>query len=182
VKATALRRSSVLNRLAAEFGANSICVSAADFFKSGTWRLTVLLGWFFLAVLWLSCAYWVYKDARRRLDDKVVITIAVLTGLVFGPLGVLIYAIVRPPEYLSDARERALELEILERRLSEMQVCPYCHAPVGEDYLVCPNCTTRLRGVCRTCRRPIEPGWRVCPYCETQIAPAAANQGEVAGR
>ena len=106
----------------------------------------------------------------------------VLTALVFGPLGALIYAIVRPPEYLSEVRERELEMEVLERRLSEMQVCPHCHADVQDDFLVCPNCTARLRGVCRTCRRPIEPGWRICPYCETQIAPPASGQYASSGR
>jgi hypothetical protein len=147
----------------------------SDFFSSGTWRLVVLLGWFLGGALWLACTFWVFKDSRRRIEDKVVIVVAVLTGLVFGPLGALIYAIVRPPEYLSEVRERELEMEVLERRLGEMQVCPYCHADIREDFLVCPSCTARIRGVCRTCRRPIEPGWRICPYCETQVGPAAGS-------
>ena len=161
--------------------ANNPFDSVNDFFKSGTFRLIELLGWFFLAVLWLACAFWVYKDARRRIDDKMVITVAVLTGLVFPFVGAIVYAIVRPPEYLSEVRERELELEVLERRLSDMQACPYCGAGVREDYLLCPSCSTRLRGVCRTCRRPIEPGWRICPYCETQIVPAAAAHASGAG-
>jgi RNA polymerase subunit RPABC4/transcription elongation factor Spt4 len=159
----------------AVLGASNPFDSFTNFFKSGTWHLIVLLLWFFVAILWLACAFWVFKDARRRIEDKIVITVAVLTGLVFGPLGMLIYAIVRPPEYLTEVREREMELEVLERRLNDLQVCPYCHADIRDDYLVCPNCMTRLRGVCRTCRRPIEPGWRVCPYCETQIAPASAT-------
>jgi RNA polymerase subunit RPABC4/transcription elongation factor Spt4 len=163
----------VLERIAAALiAASNPFDSVKSFFQSDTWHLIVLLLWFLLAVLWLACAYWVLKDARRRIDDTIVIAVAVLTGLIFGPLGALIYTIVRPPEYLSDVRERELELEVLERRLADMQVCPYCHADIRDDYLVCPSCMTRLRGVCRTCRRPIEPGWRICPYCETQIVPA----------
>jgi RNA polymerase subunit RPABC4/transcription elongation factor Spt4 len=154
----------------------------SDFFTSGTWRLIVLLGWFLLGLLWLACAFWVFKDARRRIEDRVILVVAVLTGLVFGPMGAIVYAIVRPPEYLSDVRERELEMEVMERRLAEMQVCPHCHADVREDYLVCPNCTARLRGVCRTCRRPIEPGWRICPYCETQIGPAPDQTYQSAAR
>lgn len=149
--------------------------SFTQFFSSGTFRFILYMGYFLVAAFWLACAYWVFKDARRRIDDKIVIAVAVLTGLVFGPMGALIYAIVRPPEYLVDIQERDLELEALERRLSDAQVCPYCHAEVKEDFLVCPNCTARIRGVCRTCRRPLEPGWRVCPYCETQIMPASAQ-------
>ena len=53
-------------------------------------------------MLWIACAYWVFKDARRRIDDKIVLAVVVLTGLVFGPLGLIVYAIVRPAEPLAD--------------------------------------------------------------------------------
>jgi len=116
----------------------------------------------------------VFKDARRRIDDGIIVTVAVLTGLIFGPLGLLVYTIVRPPECLADIRERELEIRTLEQRLEDDQRCSYCKTPVRDDFLVCPNCTRRLRTVCGTCGRPVEPSWRVCPYCETQVAPAAA--------
>lgn len=164
----------MLARTAAWTAATNPLDSVKSFFQSGTWQLIVLLFWFLLGIIWLACAYWVFKDARRRIDDPIVVGVAVLTGLIFGPLGAFVYTIVRPPEYLSDVRERELELEVLERRLADMQVCPYCQTDIREDYLVCPSCMTRLRGVCRTCRRPIEPGWRICPYCETQIAPGGS--------
>jgi hypothetical protein len=143
--------------------------SIKSFFRSSTWHFLVLMFWFFLVVVWLSCAYWVYKDARRRIDDKVVIVVAVLTGLVFGPFGLFVYAILRPPEYLEDARERELEMRMLEQRLDGDTHCPFCKTAVKDDYLVCPHCMRRLRDVCPSCRRPIEPDWRICPYCEKQI-------------
>lgn len=145
-----------------------------NFFKSSTWHFLTLMSWFFIAVIWLSCAYWVFKDARRRIDDGIIVTVAVLTGLIFGPLGLLVYTIVRPPECLADIRERELEIRTLEQRLEDDQRCSYCKTPVRDDFLVCPNCTRRLRTVCGTCGRPVEPSWRVCPYCETQVASAAA--------
>ena len=86
-----------------------------------------------------------------------------------------------PEDALLDTAQWYLQLDgfekdqVLERRLADMQVCPYCHTDIREDYLVCPHCATRLRGVCRTCGRPIEPGWRACPYCETRIAPVGAE-------
>ena len=143
--------------------------SIKDFFNSSTWHFLTLMTVFFLIVLWLACAYWVFKDARRRIDDKIVITVAVLTGLVFGPFGLLIYAILRPPEYLEDVRERDMEMRMLEQRLDSDPRCPYCKTAVKDDFLVCPNCMRRLREVCSSCRRPVEPGWRICPYCEKQI-------------
>ena len=146
--------------------------SIKDFFKSSTWHFLTLMTVFFLIVLWLACAYWVFKDARRRIDDKIIIVVAVLTGLVFGPFGLLIYAILRPPEYLDDVREREMEMRMLEQRLDTDSRCPYCKTPVKDDFLVCPHCMRRLREVCSSCRRPVEPGWRICPYCEKQIPQA----------
>ena len=143
--------------------------SIKDFFQSSTWHFIEYMAIFFVIALWLACAYWVYKDGRRRIDDNLVLIVAVLTGLVFGPFGVLIYAILRPPEYLDDARERELEMRTLEQRLAEEARCPHCKARVREDFLICPNCMRRLRGVCPNCRRPAEPSWRVCPYCEEHL-------------
>ena len=61
--------------------------SVLDFFKSPTWHFITLMFIFFLVVLWLACAYWVFKDARRRIDDKIVLTVAVLTGSSSVPSG-----------------------------------------------------------------------------------------------
>ena len=143
--------------------------SVKDFFQSSTWHFIELMFVFFLVVVWLACAYWIFKDARRRIEDKVIVAVAVLTGLVFGPLGLFVYAIVRPPEYLEDVRERELEIRSMEQRLSEDMRCPFCKTRVKDEFLVCPNCMRRLREVCGNCRRPVEPAWKICPYCEKQL-------------
>jgi hypothetical protein len=143
--------------------------SVTSFFQSSTWDFIVLLLYFFVLVVWLACAYWVFKDARRRIDDTIVLIVAALTGLVFGPVGALVYAIVRPPEYLDDVRERELEIRMMEQRLASEERCPFCRTPTREDYLVCPTCGRRLRTVCDSCRRPVDPHWRVCPYCEADF-------------
>jgi len=143
--------------------------SVNDFFSSSTWDFIVRISVVFAIALWLACAYWVFKDARRRIDDTILITVATLTGLVFGPIGLVVYAIVRPPEYLDDIRERELEVRMMEQRLEDEQRCSFCKTPVRDDYLVCPTCGRRLRTVCRSCHRPVEPQWRLCPYCETEM-------------
>jgi len=149
--------------------------SIKDFFKSSTWHFITLMFWFFVAVIWISCAFWIFKDARRRIDDKIVIAVAVLTGVVFGPFGLLVYSIVRPPEYLADAHERELEMRTMERVLADEARCPFCKTRVKDDYLVCPNCMRRLRDVCTSCRRPVDPAWKVCPYCEKQLQQVQAT-------
>ena len=144
-----------------------------DFFSSGTWQVIRNLLIFFLIVLWLSVAYWIYKDAKRRIDDPVLVAVAVAIGLVLPYVGALVYMLFRPPEYLEDVRERELEIKAMEDRIAAVdQRCPVCHAEVDAGYLVCPVCTTKLKQACVSCGSPLEPIWQVCPYCETPIEPA----------
>ena len=144
-----------------------------DFFNSGTWLVIRNLLLFIVVLFWLSTVYWVYKDARRRVEDPWLMWTAVVLGLV-PFIGPLIYMLFRPPEYLDDVRERELEIRAMEERLSRRDLhCPVCRAEVGPDYLVCPVCTTKLKQACVNCKAPLEALWQVCPYCETPVEPAA---------
>jgi double zinc ribbon protein len=129
-----------------------------------------------LVVFWLAFAFWTFKDARRRIDDPWLLTLATLLGLV-PYLGPLVYMLFRPPEYLEDVRERELEIKAMEERLSHPEYrCPVCRSEVESTFLVCPICTTKLRQACVNCRAPLEALWQVCPYCETPIeSPPAAS-------
>ena len=141
-----------------------------DFFESGTWMVVRNLGLFFVAVFWLATAFWVYKDARRRVDDPWLVAMAAVLGLVPPFLGPVIYMFFRPPEYLEDVRERELEIRAMEERLARGdQHCPVCDAEVEPAFLVCPVCRTKLKQACSACRSPLEPLWQVCPYCETPV-------------
>ncbi len=141
-----------------------------DFFNSGTWLVIRNLAIFFVAVFWLASAYWVYKDARRRIEDPWLVAMATLLGLLPPFIGPLVYLFFRPPEYLEDVRERALEIRAMEARLGRREVhCPVCRAEVEPEFLICPVCTTKLKQACVTCKAPLEPLWQVCPFCETPI-------------
>ena len=142
-----------------------------NFFNSGTWLVTRNLGLFFLFVFWIAIGYWVYKDARRRIEDPWLVGMAVIVGLVPPYFGVFIYMLFRPPEYLEDARERQLEIKAMEQRLARRDLfCPVCRAEVDSTYLVCPVCTTKLKQSCVSCKAPLEALWQICPYCETPVA------------
>jgi len=130
----------------------------------------------FLVVIWLALIYWTYADAKRRIGDPMLVGCATLCSL-FPFLGTIVYLIVRPPEYLEDARERELEIAAAEARLAELeQGCPYCGFRVEDTFLRCPSCLRRLKEPCQTCGKPLDPLWKICPYCESEIsgAPAAA--------
>ncbi len=152
--------------------------SFVDFFGSPTWGFLARLSVFFLVALWLACAFWVFKDARRRIDDKLVLIAAVLTGLVFGPFGLIIYSIIRPAELISDRRERELEMEVMERRLGDVERCTACGTPLQDDFLVCPTCGQRLRTLCASCGKLVDSDWRLCPYCGTEQRGPAATAHE----
>ncbi len=125
-----------------------------------------------LAVLfWLSIAFWVFEDARRRMEHPVFVGAATVVGLV--PLvGPPVYLLFRPSETLEDLHARDVELHALEQQLTHgRSTCPVCSSAIEPGYLVCPVCTTRLRQACSTCEAPLEPLWRVCPYCASAVEP-----------
>lgn len=123
-----------------------------------------------LVVTWFALIYWTYVDAKRRLDDPVLIGCAVAASC-FPYIGTLIYAIVRPAEYTEDARERELEVRAAELQMRELEsnICPACTHHVQPSYLRCPSCGHRLKHACPSCSRPVAPDWRFCPYCEASL-------------
>jgi hypothetical protein len=52
-----------------------------DFFSHSTWLVLRNLSVFIVCVFWLSIAYWVYKDARRRIEDPWLVGMATIIGL-----------------------------------------------------------------------------------------------------
>src|SRR5215210_4850942 len=141
-----------------------------EFFDSTTWFLIRNLTLFFLVVFWLATIYWVYKDARRRIDDPWLVAVATLLGVVPPFVGPLVYMLFRPPEYLEDVRERELEIRAMEERLARRELhCPVCRTEVDSTFLVCPVCTTKLKQSCPSCKSPLEAMWQICPYCETPV-------------
>src|SRR5262245_57766286 len=124
-----------------------------------------------LVVVWLALIFWTYADARRRIDDPMLIACATAASL-FPFVGTIVYMIVRPPEFLDDVRLRELEMHAAETRLqaSDLQLCPHCDYEVRSDFLRCPNCLRKLKDRCRSCSKPLDPMWKICPYCEAEIA------------
>jgi hypothetical protein len=123
-----------------------------------------------LVVVWLALIVWTFFDARRRIEDPVLVACATGASL-FPYIGTFVYSILRPPEFLEDAKERELEIKAAElrvRQLAEMS-CPNCHYPIEKNFLRCPHCQRRLKDPCESCGKPVDPRWALCPYCETAL-------------
>jgi len=137
----------------------------------------------FLFVIWAALIFWTYADARRRIDDPMLVACATAASL-FPFVGTIVYAIVRPPEFLDDVRLRELEMHAAEPRLHQQDwdLCPSCDYEVRSDYLRCPSCLSRLREPCGACAKPLDARWRICPYCETEVTTASASAAPPARR
>jgi hypothetical protein len=140
----------------------------------------------FLVVVWIALIAWTYLDARRRIQDPVLVACATGASL-FPYVGTIVYSILRPPEFLDDARERELEIRAAQLRVRQLeeQSCPNCSYPIERTYLRCPNCRARVKDPCEACQKPIDPRWTICPYCETpqqRAAPQPRRAAEPARR
>lgn len=143
------------------------------FFHSPGFVIARNLAILFAVVFWVALAFWVHKDARRRIGDPFLVFVATLLGLVPPYVGPLVYLLFRPSEPLEDVRSRRVELQVLEQQLMRSRpTCPVCSSAVEADYLVCPVCTTTLREPCARCDAPLEPLWQMCPYCAAPIEPS----------
>jgi hypothetical protein len=157
-----------------------VFLAADSFLDSSTWNVVRNVGLFLGLVFWASTVYWVYKDARRRIEDPWLVAMATLLGAIPPFLGPLIYMLFRPPEYLEDVRERELEIAAIEEQLADRDLrCPVCRGAVDASFLVCPVCTTRLKQACEECGSPLEPIWQVCPYCATPVPPGIVTGEDV---
>lgn len=130
----------------------------------------------FVAVLWLSLVIWTYRDIRNRSRDPLARILAVLvTAVLFLP-GIVVYLILRPARTLEEEYQRTLEEEALLQSIEDAALCPGCGRHVKENWVVCPDCHTRLKKTCHQCGKPMELPWNLCPYCGT-AAPGMRREG-----
>lgn len=154
--------------------------SLGNFFLIGT----TLFG-AFLVALWVSLVFWTYRDSRARTQDRMLRLLAALLALALGPLGVLVYLVLRPSRTLDEAYQTALEEEALLSEIEARSACPGCGNRTAPEWQLCPNCHTRLRRPCSRCGKLMELSWKICPYCATPApgtrveAPAAENDKPV---
>ena len=110
-----------------------------------------------LVVLYVLSIVWVIRDAYMRGTHWYVWGIVALVPLV----GVIAYCLLRPPLLQIDRDEQELEVALKQRELMKYGECANCGYPVESDYVLCPNCHTRLKNLCPSCHHALEPAWTV---------------------
>lgn len=125
---------------------------------------------------WIGMVIWTFRDIRARTRDIFAWLLATLLVLVTGPVGLLLYLLLRPRETLAQAYDRQLEEEALLRDITARRACPSCQAVTEPDWLICPHCRTELRRTCQACGRPLELDWTACPYCAAPLEKPKASR------
>ena len=124
-----------------------------------------------LAVLYVLVVVWVARDANQRGAIWWVWAIVALIPVV----GFIAYLLLRPPLLEVDREEQELEVAIKQRQLMKYGECAKCGYPVEADYVVCPNCHSRLKNLCINCGHALDPAWTVCPYCASAVVTRRSN-------
>ena len=130
----------------------------------------------FVAALWLSLVIWTYRDIRSRARDPLARILAVLVVAVLFLPGIVIYLILRPSYTLDEDYQRTLEEEALLQGIEESSLCPGCGRRIRDNWIVCPNCHTKLKKSCHQCGKLMELPWNLWPYCATP-APGMRREG-----
>jgi len=138
------------------------------FFRNPAWKYLIYGFIFVLIIVWLAFVYWTYRDSKLRSESVIPAIFWSLVVLVLNFIGLILYLILRPPEYIDDVVERDLEIERMQTLLnSKRSSCPACGSTVRDDFLICPYCRKKLKSPCISCGKPLNLNWKVCPYCKT---------------
>ena len=138
------------------------------FFRHPAWKYLIYGFIFVLIIVWLAFIYWTYRDSKLRSESIIPAIFWSLVVLVLNFLGLILYLILRPPEYIDDVVERDLEIERMQALLDSKQSnCPACGSTVKDGFLICPYCRKKLKSPCINCGKPLDLNWKVCPYCKT---------------
>lgn len=129
----------------------------------------------YIVFLWLASAYWAYRDLENRSVNPLSPYLAAILIILFTPafflLGLLLYRIVRPPETIAEANERALAEEAMLAEVEGHVRCEVCSRRLEPEWLICPSCGNQLRGTCPNCGGRTDLDWYRCAWCGHDLVP-----------
>ena len=106
---------------------------------------------------------------QQRSDNVILPYLAAAGIILFTPIffifAVWVYKIVRPHEKIGEVWERNLAEEALLAEVDAIHHCPGCDRRINDEWIICPNCRTRLNRVCPNCSRLVGMDWSLCAWC-----------------
>jgi hypothetical protein len=162
----------------------SIGQSLSSIFDSQIVQIGIRAIFVYLVIIWLASAYWAFRDMQQRSDNPILPYVAAAGIILFTPVffifAVWVYKIVRPHEKVGEVWERNLAEEALLAEVESIHHCPTCEKRIDDEWIICPNCRTRLKRVCPNCSRLVGMDWSLCAWCgkdfERREVPAAAME------
>jgi hypothetical protein len=138
------------------------------FIQSVTLELFIKLLILYFFIVWISLIVWVYKDITNRTLNSFYQIFSLLLVLIFTPLGIFIYLLIRPIKTLTEKYYEEIEdnLDILSEAISHTIIdCPGCQKEINSHYSSCPHCQFSLYDPCGKCSKPVFFDWTSCPHC-----------------
>ena len=99
----------------------------------------------FGAAVWAAAFVWAWQDIRRRTQDIYVRLFAPLLVIGLGPLGAVLYLLLRPAETLDDIHLRQLQEDTLLQEMDSASAGPQLHAAnsvvptIGRNVFLAPG-------------------------------------------
>ena len=139
-------------------------------------NLAVNLLLLFLVVIWLALIYWTFADARRRIDDPLLVGCATAASRV--PVRRHDRLPDRAPARVPRGRARARARDRGRRGAPghpRALHCQYCGFEVEKDFLRCPSCLRRLQGAVHGLRQAARPALEDLPLLRGRGGPGRAR-------
>lgn len=127
-------------------------------------------------IIWITLVLWTWMDIGKRSSNFFMRTISVLFVTLLGPLGLVIYLIIRPAtlvnkKFLSEIEHNlAILSHMVESWKKWVILCPKCSHQVSHTSKICTKCKVNLEKKCHECDKTLLHGWKVCPYCSHKVS------------
>jgi len=119
-----------------------------------TLKNVIIFSVLYFFVIWISLLAWVIKDISNRSDKIFLQILSVLIILIFTPLGIFLYLLVRPSKTLFEQYYTEVEhnLECLSedvvdkiwKKNFKTIKCSHCKSEIQEEFKYCPYCKTKI--------------------------------------
>jgi hypothetical protein len=145
-----------------------------EFYNYITFETVIKFMIVYFFIIWITLLIWVTKDIINRTSSIFLQIISILIILLWTPLGIFIYLLIRPSKTLFEKYHNEVEsnLDIMEEIIEEKNKdfwdtlhCFSCESPILPAFNFCPTCKTELKVDCKGCDKHIYKNWKLCPYC-----------------
>lgn len=145
-----------------------------NFYNNITFETVIKFMIVYFFIIWIALLIWVTKDVVNRTSNILLQIVSILIILLWTPLGVFIYLLIRPSKTLFEKYHNEVEwnLDVMEEIIEEKNKdfwdslhCFSCESPILPTFKFCPTCKTELKEECNGCEKNIYKNWKICPYC-----------------